>query len=88
MPAPKITDHALVRFLERAGGMDVEQLRADLSASLERANMAARALSQSDFLIRVDGLLYVVRGENVVTVIDDSDPRQHAGISERLARRQ
>lgn len=84
MACPKITDHALVRFVERAGGLEIEQLRADLSESLERAYDTARAISASDFLIRVDGLLYVVRGDAVVSVIDDRNATQHG---RKLARR-
>ncbi|MBL4640632.1 MAG: hypothetical protein JKX86_02350 [Verrucomicrobiales bacterium] len=78
MTSPRVSDHALVRFLERAGGMDVERLRADLSASLERGFVAAREISGSDFLIRVDGLLYLVRNDCVVSVINDHNPQQHA----------
>lgn len=66
-----ITDHALLRFLERAGGLDVEELRASLAASLQRAHSAARSVSSSDYLIRADGLLYVVRESRVTTILDD-----------------
>lgn len=69
-----ITDHALLRFLERAGGLDVESLRASLAASLDRAHAAARSVTSSDYLVRADGMLYVVRGDAVTTVLDDVDP--------------
>lgn len=70
MGAPEITDHALVRFLERVAGMDVEAVRAALSVSLSRAHTAARAMSSHDYLITLDGNTYVVRGERVTTVMD------------------
>lgn len=69
MSGPKISDHALVRFLERCGGMDVEGVRADMSRSLARAHNAARQMGQSDYLITIDGSTYVVRGEMVTTVM-------------------
>lgn len=65
-----ISDHALLRFLERAGGLDIEELRARLASSLARAHLAARSLGGSDYLIRSDGLVYVVRGETVTTVLE------------------
>lgn len=69
-----VSDHALLRFLERAGGLAIEELRAQLNASLARAHEAARTLGDADYLIRSDGLLYVVRGDTVTTVLEDKDP--------------
>jgi len=74
MSAPRVTDHALVRFLERAGGIDVEAVRLQLEAGLERAHTAARSISDSDYLVNVDGLVVVVRGDAVTTVLDAADP--------------
>lgn len=67
-----VSDHALLRLLERAAGLDVEQLRTRLANSLARAHDAARSITESDYLIKADGLLYVVRGNTCVTVISDS----------------
>lgn len=67
--APAISDHALLRFLERTGALEVEALRASMAASLARAHRAARAMGGGDYLIVVDGLTYVVRGEVVTTVM-------------------
>lgn len=68
-----VSDHALLRFLERAAGLDVDGLRATLNASLARAHAAARSVSASDYLIKADGLLYVVRGETITTILDDKE---------------
>lgn len=73
-----VSDHALLRFLERAGGMPIEELRAALESSLARAHSAARSVTQSDYLIKADGLLYVVRGELVTTVVEDSSAARSA----------
>lgn len=78
MTAPGITDHALLRFLERTGGLDIEGLRSTLGASLARAHAAARSVSSADYLIRADGMIYVVRGENVTTVLDDRSATANA----------
>ena len=68
MTTPRISDHALVRFLERAGGLDVDQLRSAIGASLARAHTAAVEIGGGDHLIVADGLTWVVRGGVVVTV--------------------
>lgn len=71
-----ITDHALVRFLSRAGGHPIEKLRASLVASLARAADAAASLGLTDYRIVADGLEYVVRDGKVVTIIDPQEFRQ------------
>lgn len=64
----RVSDHALVRFLARAGGFEVEAVRAQLEASLSRAAAAADRLAEADFIIRADGLSYVVSNGVVVTI--------------------
>jgi hypothetical protein len=79
-----VSDHALLRFLERAGGLDIDELRTRLATSLARAHAAARTLGDSDYLIRSDGMVYVVRGETVTTVLADKEPH---GLAATLAHR-
>lgn len=64
-----VTDHALVRFLERAGGLPVDDLRAALAQSLTRAARAAGVLCASEYRILADGLVYVVANGRVVTIL-------------------
>lgn len=78
MSGPAITDHALLRFLERGAGLDVEQLRSDLSKAFERAHSAARAMGSSDYLIRIDGLTAVVRGDAIITMLPSGSPTSEA----------
>jgi hypothetical protein len=66
----RVTDHALVRFLERAGGLDVEALRRAIAASLARAEQAASSIGAHEYVITAEGHSYVVKGGQVVTVID------------------
>lgn len=69
-----VSDHALLRFLERGAALEIEALRERLAASLERAHAAAASIGAGDYLIRSNGLLFVVRGDTVTTVLEDRDP--------------
>lgn len=64
----RVSDHALLRFVERAGGLDIETLRAALEASLKRSVDAAGKIGENEVVIVVDGLRYVLRNCVVVTV--------------------
>lgn len=66
----RVSDHALLRFLDRAGGMDVETLRASIEGSLKRAMGVAAEIGTGDMVINADGLQYIVRNNVVVTVVD------------------
>ena len=78
MSGPIVTDHALLRFLERAGGLDVVGVRRAISDGLGRAHGAARAIGAEKFLIKVDGLVFVLRGDKLITVLDESSPGMDA----------
>lgn len=65
----RVSDHALVRFLQRAGGFDVDAVRSAIEQSLERAALAAISIGEDDYTIRADGLTYIVRGHVVVTIL-------------------
>ena len=67
----KVSDHALLRFLTRAGGFDPEPLRASIAASLARAHAAALSVGMARFRIVADGLVYVVVEDVVVTIMRD-----------------
>lgn len=77
---PRISDRALLCFLQRAGGMDIEGVRAAMSASLARCHEAAKRLGGGGHLIVSGGMTYVVRGEVVATVVH----RRDAGVDARL----
>ena len=78
-----MTDHALVRWLERTGAMDTEAMRALLAASLERAAKAAAVLDQAKYLILADGMVFVVQDAKVITVMPDDGRHHHALAPER-----
>lgn len=70
----RVSDHALLRFVERAGGLDVETLRAALEGSLKRGIKAANAIGANDLVITADGLTYVVKNNVVVTILTAAMP--------------
>jgi hypothetical protein len=67
----RVSDHALVRFLERAGGFDLAPLRTAIQASLNRAVAVADEIGSSSYTVRADGLRYVIRDGVVVTINHD-----------------
>lgn len=67
-----ITDHALVRWLEWEGFVDVAQLRRIISASLKRAANAAAQLQLDNYTVIADGLVYVVRDGKLVTIVEET----------------
>ena len=83
MSGPRVSDHALLRFLERAGGMDVEGGRTSLSASLERAADGAKQLGLGRYIIVADDLLYIVEGRDLVTVLPDTGRAAHLRATRR-----
>lgn len=75
-----VSDKALLRFLELAADLDIAGLRNSLNASIARAHTDARTVSKSDYLIKADGLIYVVRGDAVTTVTEDKEPIGRAAV--------
>lgn len=71
----RVSDHALLRLLQRAHGVDMDALRRDVETSLERAATAAELIGGGSYMIRADGLRYVVRDAIVVTVLFDRPDR-------------
>lgn len=63
-PGLRITDHALLRYLERAQGVDVESVRRKIRRKVQRGHEAGAVG------VLVDGVRFVLRGDSVVTVLD------------------
>jgi hypothetical protein len=66
----RVCDHALLRFIERIGGLDTEMLRANLEASLQRSVTAAAKIGCKELVVVADGNKYVIVNGVVVTVLD------------------
>ncbi len=70
-----ISDHAVLRYLERVGGFEIERLRKSMA---ERLNAAAQAGANA---VVIDGYAYVIRrdqhGPVVTTVLLADLPQGH-----------
>lgn len=64
----QVSDHALVRFLQRVAGVDVEALRVEIARSLDRAAVAAERIGGGDYTIRAEGVTYRIKKGVVTTV--------------------
>lgn len=69
-----VSDHALLRFLERAHGLQVEAMRAELAGRLDRAATAAEKLGPEQYHVTLDGLRFVVRLGKVTTILLNDHP--------------
>lgn len=59
----RVSDHAVLRYLERAHGLDVEAVRAHL------AGHAVSAVRLGAIAVRIDGVKLVIEDGVIVTVI-------------------
>ncbi|MCC3246165.1 hypothetical protein LG047_12680 [Methylocystis sp. WRRC1] len=64
-----VTDHAVLRYIERIHGVDIERLREDMRQRLLRAADAAEGIGGGSYVINAEGVRYRVVGFNVVTVL-------------------
>lgn len=73
MSAPfSITDHALLRWLERRHGIDVEWMRDAMRAEIEGAqnsNALSYVGSNEELHLVVDGLTYIFEDGRCITVL-------------------
>lgn len=62
---PKVTDHALIRYIERKYQIDMDDIRADFDiAPIKQAIRAGAPM------VAFGGLRFVLRGAKVITVLD------------------
>ena len=74
-PGPRVSDHAVLRFLEREGGLDVEAVRRAMAASIARAVAVADKLDGASYKVVTTGVTFVVEGGVVVTVVPNRSGR-------------
>ena len=73
-PTVSVTDHAIVRWLERVEGLDVATLREQIARS------AAVGLAFGSRIVVVSGGKLILEGETVVTVLRPAHTRrEHLG---------
>lgn len=61
---PRVSEHAVLRYLERAKGVDTEAIRAEILTPMVVSAMKAGAATVS-----VDGVKFVIDGDCLVTVL-------------------
>lgn len=64
-----VTDHAVLRYIERIHGVDVELLRDELRQMALRGAEAAERVGGGEYTIKTERLRMRVVGANVVTVL-------------------
>jgi hypothetical protein len=69
-----VSDRALLRVLQHAGGVDIEALRNAVARSIDTVAMVANGIGASEFVIVADGYSYVVKNGVVVTVLPGTRP--------------
>lgn len=63
---PSVSDHALVRYIERVQGISLDDIRDHILTDAVRTSIKAGASA-----VVVDGVRFVVNNGTLVTVIDD-----------------
>lgn len=73
-----VSDHAVIRYLERVIGMDIETLRREIGHRVDRAaEMGATGCI-------LDGFEYRMKEGNVTTVVEASRPDIRCGRQRRV----
>ncbi|TDE40947.1 hypothetical protein [Antarcticimicrobium sediminis] len=74
-PRHHITDHAVVRYLERVKGVDIDALRSQIGRKVDLAiEMGANGAVSGGFVYRIEA-------GRVVTVVQHSQPERKTGRS-------
>lgn len=63
-PLPSGLDHAVLRYLERAKGVDIDAVRRHI------AGLVQRGVNANGDAVVVEGVKFLLRGNVVVTVLD------------------
>lgn len=72
---PHITDHAIVRYLERKEGVDVKALRSVI------AKRVAKGVELGADRVHHDGITYQLTGHVVTTCVEKNKPSVHTGMA-------
>lgn len=78
-----VTDHAVLRYLERVMGIDMDQLRDTIQADLGRAAEAAERLGQTKYKVQMNGCVFVIADGACVTVKPKSKRRRIKPVTEQ-----
>lgn len=70
-----VTDHAVLRYIERIHGVNVELLRDELRQMALRGAQAAESVGGGEYTIKTERFRMRVVGANVVTVYPTAERR-------------
>jgi len=73
MKRPPVTDHAVIRYLERARGVDIDAIRTEI------ADLCRRGLDQGACGVLAEGLEFRIEGGAYRDLPDPEPPRQAHG---------
>jgi hypothetical protein len=68
---PAVSDHAVVRYLERAHGLNIDGVKAEMLDA--RTCASIQFLNGAHAKINANGLIYVVEHGTVITVYENGD---------------
>jgi hypothetical protein len=77
-----VTDHAVLRYLERIKGIDIEQARREIAARVDKVLQDPRiADGEVDCAsgVVIDGYAFRLEGQTVVTVLKVNHPDKRTG---------
>jgi hypothetical protein len=63
-PIPSVSDHAVLRYIERAHGVDIDGIRQHIS------DLVKRGVAAGGDAVVVEGVKFVLRSNVVVTVLE------------------
>lgn len=69
-PIAQVTDHAIVRYLERVLGMDIEAVRRKIGRTVDLA-----LEHEGSNGVVSDGFVYKLRGNKVTTITPHNQPK-------------
>lgn len=70
-----VTDHALLRYIERIHGVDIEALREELRQRALRCATAAQIIGAAEYRINCGDMQMRVVGKNIVTIVPPKEGR-------------
>jgi len=68
----EVSDHAVLRYLERVEGYDIDTLRSELAKSIPES--AVRFSKGSLFKYKADCCMFVIKDCKVLTVVNNGSP--------------
>jgi hypothetical protein len=75
-----VSDHAVLRYLERVGGIDIEAARREIAARVDRVIGDPRVIAVPEATgVVIDGFAYRLQDGVVVTVLKVNHPDPRTG---------